>query len=49
MDVTEFGMVTEVRPLHPAKAMIPMDVTELGIMTEVRPLHPENILSIDNQ
>ena len=40
MDVTELGMVTEVRPLQPMKALYPMDVTELGMVTEVRPLQP---------
>ena len=40
MDVTELGMVTEVRPLQPEKAAYPMDVTELGMVTEVRPLQP---------
>ena len=40
MDVTELGMVTEVRPLQARKASLPMDVTELGMVTEVRPLQP---------
>ena len=34
--VTESGIVTEVRLLHPQKAYSPILVTELGIMTEVR-------------
>ena len=40
MDVTEEGMVTEVRPVQPAKASFPMEVTELGMVTEVRPVQP---------
>ena len=40
MEVTELGMVTEVRPLQPEKAMSPMEVTELGMVTEVSPLQP---------
>ena len=41
MEVTELGMVTDVRPLQPSKALKPMDVTELGMVTDVRPLQPE--------
>ena len=36
MEVTELGMVIEVRLLHSEKATLPMEVTELGIVTEVR-------------
>ena len=39
--VTEFGMVTEVRPLQTEKAEPPIEVTEVGRVTEVRPLQPE--------
>ena len=39
MEVTESGMVTEVRPLQSRKASFPMEVTERGMVTEVRPLH----------
>lgn len=39
MDVTELGMLTEVRPLQPTKAYSPMEVTELGIIVL---LHPNN-------
>lgn len=35
IDVTEPGMVTDVRPLL-EKAFIPIEVTEAGIVTEVR-------------
>ena len=38
MDVTEFGIVIDVKPLQPEKALFPILVTELGIVTEVRPL-----------
>jgi hypothetical protein len=40
MEVTEFGIVTLVRPLQPEKAQLPMEVTEAGIVTLVRPLQP---------
>ena len=41
MEVTEVGMVTEVRLVQPSKAYSPMEVTELGIVTEVSPVQPE--------
>ena len=44
MLVTELGMVTEVRPEQPEKALLPMLVTELGMVTEVRPEQPEKAL-----
>ena len=37
MLVTEFGMVTEVRPEQPSNAKFSMLVTEVGMVTEVRP------------
>ena len=40
MEVTELGIVTDVRLLHPLKAHLPMEVTELGMATEVRLLQP---------
>ena len=36
MEVTESGMVTEVKLEHPAKASFPMVVTESGMVTEVK-------------
>ena len=36
MDVTELGMLTEVRPVQFKKAHTPMDLTELGMLTVVR-------------
>ena len=36
MDVTELGMVSDVRPLHIAKALFPMVITELGIVIKVK-------------
>ena len=39
MDVTERGIVTDVSPVHPLKALLLMDITELGIVTDVSPLH----------
>ena len=40
MLVTEFGMVTLVRPEQPENAESPMLVTEFGIVTLVRPEQP---------
>ena len=40
MEVTELGMVTEVRPVQPLKVEFPMEVTELGMVTDVRPVQP---------
>ena len=36
---TEFGMVTEIKPLQPEKAPLPMLFTELPIVTEVKLVH----------
>ena len=36
--VTEFGIVTDVKPLHSEKAKSPILVTEFGIVTDVKPL-----------
>ena len=41
MLVTEFGMVTEVRLVQPAKAPNSIFVTEFGMITEVRLVQPE--------
>ena len=35
---TEFGIVIDVRPLHPEKAQFPILVTEFGIVIDVRPV-----------
>ena len=40
IDVTELGMVRDVRPLQPQKAAVPMDVTELPMVSDVNPLQP---------
>ena len=40
MLVTEFGMMTEVKPVQPEKALLPMLVTEFGMVTEVKPIQP---------
>ena len=45
MEVTEAGIVTEVKPLQPSKALAPTEVTELPIVTEVKPLQPLNALA----
>ena len=36
IDVTLFGIVTDVRLLHPPNAPFPIDVTLFGIVTDVR-------------
>ena len=38
MEVTELGIVTEVRPEHPEKAKLSMEVTELGIVEFLQPV-----------
>ena len=38
MEVTLFGMVTEVKPLQPLNASPPMEVTLFPMVTEVNPL-----------
>ena len=43
MDVTEFGIVTDVKLLQPEKAQIPILVTEFGMVTDVKLLQPENV------
>ena len=37
MLVTEFGIVTDVKPEQPEKALLPMLVTEFGIVTDIKP------------
>ena len=37
MEVTLLGIVTEVRPLQPEKALSPMDVTLLGMVVFLQP------------
>ena len=44
MLVTLFGMVIEVKPLQPEKALLPMLVTLLGMVMEVKPLQPQKAL-----
>ena len=34
-------METEVRPVQPENALLPISVTELGMVTVVRPVQPE--------
>ena len=40
MEVTELGIVNEVRLSQLENAQSPMEVTELGIVNEVRLVHP---------
>lgn len=42
MEVTPSGMVTDVRPVQPEKALLPIKVTLLGIVMEVRLVQPLN-------
>ena len=41
MLVTLLGIVTDVKPLQPSKAELPMLVTLLGMVTDVKPLQLE--------
>jgi hypothetical protein len=41
MLVTEDGIVTDVKPVHPENAELPILVTEDGIVTDVNPVQPE--------
>ena len=45
MLVTEFGIVTEVRPIQPLNALASMLVTALGIVTDARLVQPLNALA----
>ena len=40
MEVTLFGMLTEVKPLQPLNAYSPMEVTPVGMVTDVKPRQP---------
>ena len=42
MEVTESGIVTDVKELQPENPYEPMEVTESGIITDVKELQPEN-------
>ena len=39
MLVTELGISTDFKPVHPEKALSPMLLTELGISTDAKPVH----------
>jgi hypothetical protein len=43
MLVTDVGMSTDVRLLHPLNAQFPMLVTEVGITTCLAPLQSEHV------
>ena len=45
MLVTEFGIVTDDKPEHCAKALLPILVTEFGIVTDAKPTHSPKALS----
>ena len=38
MEITLFGIVTDVKPLQPLNALPPMEVTLFGMVIEVNPL-----------
>jgi len=40
IEVTLFGMVTDVKPLQQKNAQSPMEVTLFGMVTDVKPLQP---------
>jgi hypothetical protein len=42
MEVTDDGMLTDISPVQPEKAILPMEVTDDGIFTDVSPVQPEN-------
>ena len=44
MDVTLFGMVTDVKPIQLEKALSPIDVTLFEMVTDVSPLQPSKAL-----
>ena len=45
IDVTELGIIIEVKPVQFLKAVLPIDVTELGMLIDVRLEHPKKVLS----
>lgn len=42
MEVTEYGIVNQIRLEHKENALSPIDVTELGTINKVRFSQPEN-------
>jgi hypothetical protein len=42
MEVTELGIVSDVKPLQPEKASLPMEVTELPMLSDVNVVFPLN-------
>ena len=44
-NITDEGMVREVKPIQPEKHSRPNDVTEDGMVREVKPVQPEKQLS----
>jgi hypothetical protein len=45
MPVTEAGMVMEVKPVHPSKALLPIAVMPSETMIDLKPVHPEKMLA----
>lgn len=43
MDVTDTGIVTDVRAVQPEKACVPIEATELPIVTDVKFEQPLNV------
>ena len=43
MDVTDFGIVIDVKLLQPEKTLLSINITEFGIVTDVKLLQPEKV------
>ena len=43
MEVTEFGISMEIKPLHLLNAIVPIEFTEFGISMEVKLVQLENV------
>ena len=44
IDVTEAGIVIDVKPVQPWNALPPIDLTKAGILIDVKPVQPEKTL-----
>ena len=49
IEVTELGIITEVKLLQFSNALLPIEVTELGIVTDVKPLQSPYLEVVDYQ
>ena len=41
IELTDSGMVMELMPLQPEKALLPIELTDPGILIACKPLQPE--------